>query len=379
MNTDDILWERLALYVSGQASATVRAEIERWAADDPANRAMLDSLQERWEAARAPAAESWDVNAAWARLSPRLATATDFTDERGDDADAGAVRDRGRVISIASRRPRRFSTILLPLAAVLVLAVGVTTIWRSRATTPETFGTLAATDAITTAVGERRTIDLPDGSQVVLGATSTVRFDATDQSARRVYLEGQALFRVTHDAARPFFVHAGGTVTEDLGTEFDIRAYPSEAEVRVAVIEGAVAVRRQGAASDTSALLRPRDVARIDSTGAAVVLHDQNVGRLLAWTRGELFFDDVTVVEVCEELERWYDIECQVTNASIAGRRYSGDLRVEALENVLQAIDLALPDVVIEREGRVVSFRPGAGAGRGGAVVPPRPRTEVGA
>ncbi|HEX7123135.1 MAG TPA: FecR domain-containing protein [Gemmatimonadaceae bacterium] len=375
MNSDDILWERLALYVSGEASATVRAEIERWAADDPANRAMLDSLQERWEAARAP--DTWDVNAAWARLSPRLATATDLADE--SPADANPARDRARVISIAQRRPRRFSSILLPLAAVLVLAVGVTTIWRSRTTTPETVGTLAATDAITTGVGERRTIDLPDGSQVVLGAASTVRFDA-DRSVRRVYLEGQALFRVTHDSARPFLVHAGGTVTEDLGTEFDIRAYPGEAEVRVAVIEGAVAVRRQGAANDTSALLRPRDVARIDATGAAVVLHDQNVGRLLAWTRGELFFDDATVVEVCEELERWYDIECQVTNSSIAGRRYSGDLRVEALENVLQAIDLALPDVVIERQGRSVSFRPGSGVGRGGTFVPPRPpRTEVGA
>jgi transmembrane sensor len=236
---------------------------------------------------------------------------------------------------------------------------------------------------VATAVGERRAVDLPDGSQVVLGAASKLGIDtAYGHGSRRVYLEGQALFRVTHDSTRPFVVHAAGTLAEDLGTEFDVRAYPGDSTVRVAVIEGAVSVRR-AQANDSATLLRPRDVARIDATGGAapVVLHDQDVERLVAWTAGELNFRDATLTEVARELERWFDVEVRVTSESIAGTSYTADrLSLESLDELLRVIDLSLPNVIVDRQGRLVTFSPGAGVGR---LVPPAPprssRVEAGA
>ncbi|HSA54772.1 MAG TPA: FecR domain-containing protein, partial [Gemmatimonadaceae bacterium] len=194
------------------------------------------------------------------------------------------------------------------------------------------------------------------------------------------YLEGQAYFRVTHDSARPFVVHAAGTLAEDLGTEFDVRAYPGDSVVRVAVVEGAVAVRSaQGA--DRVALLRPRDVARIGATdgGTPVVLHDQNVERLVTWTTGEIYFDNATVAEIAREIERWYDVEVRVTSEAVAGLRYNGSLQADSLDEGLRAIDLALPQLVIERQGRLVTFSPGSGVGR--SLVPARAsgRVEAGA
>src|SRR5690606_31883006 len=113
-----------------------RADIEQWAAADAANRALLDSLARRWTVARASA--SWDVDAAWARLQGNLRGAH-HAHAADDVAAADPARrrpDAGRVISIATRRPRRFSTWLLPIAAVVVLAVGVTTVWRSQNRVP---------------------------------------------------------------------------------------------------------------------------------------------------------------------------------------------------------------------------------------------------
>lgn len=376
--SEEIDWERLARYLSGEATPAERGEVERWAATDLENRALLDSLAGRWNAARSPG--TWDLDAAWSRLAPRLAEpgapvhATDGTDSN--------------VIPIGSRRPRWIPSRLVPLAAAAVLVAGVALVWQRIATGPRpdpAVATLAGSNGVTTTtVGERRTIDLPDGSQVVLGTASTLRVDtAFGRAARNVHLEGQAFFRVTHDSARPFVVHAAGTLAEDLGTEFDVRAYPGDGMVRIAVVEGAVAVRRaQGA--DSVALLRPRDVARIGAGdgGAPVVLHDQNVERLIAWTTGEPFFDDATVADVARELERWYDVEVRVTSEAVANLRYTGPLnmRADGLDEVLRVLDLALDErASIERQGRVVTFAPRSGVGR--SLVPPRSsgRVEAGA
>jgi ferric-dicitrate binding protein FerR (iron transport regulator) len=364
--TEEIDWERLARYVSGEATAAERGEIERWVAADPARQALVDSLAGRWQAARSP--ESWNVDRAWSQMSAKLAAT------RGVPADPVPLDS-------VRRRPARtgrpdWVTRLLPLAAAAVLVVGVALVWRRFApeTVPAT-ASLASITEVTTAIGERRTLDLPDGSRVVLGATSTLRVDtAYGRDSRHVHLTGQALFRVTHDSLRPFVVHAAGTLAEDLGTEFDVRAYPSDSIVRVAVVEGAVAVRRAEGA-DSAALLRPRDVARIAATGGAapVILHDQDVERLVAWTAGELNFRDARLSEVAVELERWFDVEVRVTSESIADLPYTVDrLSTESLDEVLRIIDLSLPQVTIERQGRIVTFSPGSGVGR---LPPPPPRS----
>ena len=70
-----------------------------------------------------------------------------------------------------------------------------------------------------------------------------------------------------------------------------------------------------------------------------------------------------------------------MTSQTIADKPYTGErLSLESLDELLTAIDLALPDVVIERRGRLVTFAPGAGVGRLVPPLPPRSsRVEAGA
>lgn len=369
--TDETDWELLARYAAGEATPAERAEVERWAVGSAERGALVESAIAGWNAARSPG--TFDVDAAWGRFSTRLG-------EERAAPDASTP-----VVDITSRRPqrheRRFATRLLPLAATIVAAVALGVFWRQRSVTPDHTPTTlrAAAAEYSTGVGERRTVDLPDGTQVVLGAASSLRLsESFGEGRREVTLEGQALFRVRHDSARPFLVRAAGTVSEDLGTEFDVRAYPGEAAVRVVVSEGVVGVRAEGA-SENAALLRPRDVARVGSTGAPVVLRDQPIERLLSWTNGELAFDDALLTDVCKELERWYDIECRITGDAVAKLHYTGSFRAEALDVVLGVIDASLPGARAERAGRVVTFRAGSGVGRV-PLEPARPsRVEAGA
>lgn len=365
--TDHFDWDRLARYVSGESGATERADIERWAASSDTNRAMLESVKRRWNVASEKA--TWNVDAAWSRLAPRLKD----------------VVAESSVIDLASRRPARPSWLqparygLVAAAAVLLIAVGV------RMASDDTIGgaeTMAlSASEMRTGAGEQRTIDLADGSQVVLGAASTLRLaDGFGTGTREVFLEGQAFLRVVHDSARPFIVNAGGTRTVDLGTAFEVRAYPNEV-VRVAVTEGMVEVRRDSGPAADSAVLQPGDVAEVPTTGETVVKRQQNVERLLGWTRGELIFDETPLSDAARDLERWFDVQVRFDDPALRALRWNAKPRIsDSLTTILELIETTFQSerVRVERNGNVITIR------RGTAVNPTanpvsRNRVEAGA
>lgn len=359
--TDAMDWDRLARFVSGEADHAERLAVEAWMAAAPGNRAAVDAVRRRWNAAAGPA--TWDVEGAWQRLQPRL-----------DHAAEPVVRALPRAGARSWARPSR----LIPLAAAAVLVLAVVLRSPDSGSDPAV-ATTAAGASFRTGVGERRSIDLPDGSQVVLGAASTLRLeDRYGERSRQVYLEGQAFVKVTHDAARPFVVIAGGTRTVDLGTAFEVRAYPSEA-IRVAVTEGSVEVRREDGDTAAVAVLRAGDVARLDAASGAEVQRQQDVQRLLGWTRGQLSFDDAPLSDVARELERWFDVECRIDSREVGNLHFSVDLRIgESLDEILTLVEYALlpHGVRAERVGRTVTFRTGAPVT---PAVRPARRAEVGA
>ena len=97
-------------------------------------------------------------------------------------------------------------------------------------------------DTYATRAGERRTITLSDGSQLVLDSRTEVRVRYS-RSERDVQLVGgQARFNVSKDASRPFVVHAGGQWVRAVGTAFNVDLLGDT--LAVTLIEGRVRVRR---------------------------------------------------------------------------------------------------------------------------------------
>lgn len=94
--------------------------------------------------------------------------------------------------------------------------------------------------AYATQIGEQRSITLEDGSSVELNSRSRIRVRFTDAERSVDLLEGQALFTVAKNPARPFIVATGDTRVRAVGTQFDV--YRKSAGTVVTVIEGRVAV-----------------------------------------------------------------------------------------------------------------------------------------
>ena len=344
MAVDEAEWEAVARLLAGESADDERRRVRGWLDARPADAAFVRAVE---RAVRpAPDAAEVDVDAALRRVHGRM-----------DGADVRPLRPRHATPAStstsmpAARRWRGGAA--LAAAAMLLVAVLV---WQA-ARGP------AATEAraIATAVGERDSLRLPDGSRVVLGPDSRLVVSSEFGAARReVELRGEAFFDVVHDDARPFVVRAGGAAVRDVGTAFAVRS--SEAGgVRVVVTEGAVLL---GAAADAAAngvLLHAGDRGVLGTDARVVVARGAVTDDDLAWTRGRLVFRDAPMAEVSAALRRWYGVELRVEDSALARRHLTADFAGEPVARVLDVLGLAL-GADVERRGDSVMVRPARGA-----------------
>ena len=367
-------WPLLARWLAGECGAAERAAVERWAAT-PSRRAELAALRAWWEQSAAlPSAAATD--AMWLRLSSRMHEADDAHSAGGRaapqpapppgvrDARGRRPRSRPRVLALvpgrSARSPWRRRATLAAVLSVAATAAGLAYAAQRRPAGADPVAPPPMREYVTKP-GQRATIDLVDGSRVTLGVASTLRvrpYGASAPGARELFLEGEAVFDVAHNERRPFLVHAGGAVTEDLGTRFGVRAYAGDGVVRVVVAEGQVALRAAAAPPGSGALLAAGDVGRIDSAGRALVEQGADTTAHLGWTGGRLVFRDATVAEVAAQLGRWYDVRVEVAPA-VAGRRVTVNMPAGSLTAVLRAVTVPLDTrFAYDREGRTVHVGP---------------------
>ncbi len=213
----------------------------------------------------------------------------------------------------------------------------------------------------TTGAGEERTVTLVDASRIELNARTRLRVIYSTHEREIQLLEGQALFRVAKDSARPFVVHSGVATVRAVGTQFDV--YRKDSGTTVTVLEGRVAVYSTARADQTTdgsepantgsnaasphplPTALPRDShpgsgspglstataspdsasnsSPFDPAGSAAIFlsageqltvsrggavaqvpHAANVSAVTAWTRGQLEFQETALAEVADEFSR---------------------------------------------------------------------------
>jgi transmembrane sensor len=214
------------------------------------------------------------------------------------------------------------------------------------------------------AVGAVDSLRLPDGTRVVLGPGSTLELAAGyGASSRAVSLRGQALFEVVHDAAHPFVVTAGSAELRDVGTVFTVESDQEDGEVRVAVTEGAVAIRRadRAAPADT---LEAGDRAIASAAGMVSVVRGGASADDLAWLEKRLVLRDAPLAEVTGDLRRWYGLELRIGDSALATRHLTATFDQDTRADVGRLLAAAL-GASVTQTGDTIWLRPTAGsAGR---------------
>lgn len=210
---------------------------------------------------------------------------------------------------------------------------------------------------IVTPQGSRTQLALPDGSMVWLNAGSKISYSqGFGYTVRLVRLIGEGYFEVAHDEKLPFSVESDNVRVKVLGTKFNFRDYPTDAEATVSLNEGSVSMSTSKNPGDDK-LLKPGQRATVDKRTGLIRVEDYEVANSRQWTNGRLLFDGEPLQEIVNTLERSYNVKITISDKNLLPLRFYGDfLRQEqTLSEVLDAL-ASTGKLRYEQEGKNVTL-----------------------
>ncbi|WP_116368376.1 FecR family protein [Parahaliea mediterranea] len=191
-----------------------------------------------------------------------------------------------------------------------------------------------------TALGERRTVTLEDGSQITLNTNTRLSAELGEAQRRVILQEGEAFFEVAPDAGRPFEVTAGSAQITVVGTAFNVlRRDARHSEITVS--EGVVRVTEADAPSARAAaseILHANQRLQASPEGFSASAA-ADVSAQLAWRRGELIAREMPLAQLARELERYQNMRIIVADPAVAALTVSGVFQLDQPLAVLDALE----------------------------------------
>lgn len=267
-------------------------------------------------------------------------------EELPDDPAFRAAADEAAITALAKlfpaetpkRNGRTIMVRLLQAAAVLVfICTTVLFVYKyaHRSPVPVTYALLQANK------GERKKITLPDGSIVTINANTQLRIPSDFGMQRReLFLTGEAVFDVTKDEARSFVVHSGNLQTVVLGTSFNMKAYPGEKSIQIAVITGKVRIEKKVDTSTTILTegLTTNQVLTYHTDDDSLVIGRGKADEIAAWQNNIFYFQQASIDEIAAVLERQYNINITLTGKVKRSCRYTLLLKNETFANAMKLL-----------------------------------------
>ncbi len=191
--------------------------------------------------------------------------------------------------------------------------------------------------------GKRSSIGLSDGTKVWLNSGSKLVFPAAfTQDKREVYLEGEAIFEVTHDKAHPFIVKVGEQDIEVLGTVFNVSNYQDDDVIYTVLKSGSIKLnynKTNVKSHQGSLTIEPNTLAVYDRNDKNIKTQKVEVEKYFSWRDGIFIFKNDSMESIMKKVSRYYNIEIVINNKELANTTFSGYLDVkDNVENVVKII-----------------------------------------
>jgi transmembrane sensor len=243
-----------------------------------------------------------------------------------------------------SRRPLIFK---FAAAAMVVAAIVASSVYLSQ----------PSMRTYATAVGERQTITLTDGSTIALNTNSVLKLSANANARMAVLERGEAFFQIQHDAQRPFIVTAAGHRITDLGTKFIVREETDA--LKVTLIEGRARIETSGnAAKHRAADLRPGET--VIASADALKTTMRPVTKLkneASWQRGVLVFENATLADAARELNRYNTQKLVIADASVAKLTFDATIPTNGIQTFTRVAQQVFGLRIERRDGEVIVSR----------------------
>nr|WP_255578220.1 FecR family protein [Chitinophaga sp. sic0106] len=238
---------------------------------------------------------------------------------------------------------------MVAAAAAAVLVVGITAYFQ------------LADKKVHTEYGKLASIMLPDSSEVLLNANSTISYKKNWENGqpREIWLNGEAYFEVRHlkqdslpvSPSERFIVHTKHLDVEVLGTVFNVKERRGVTEVGLR--SGAVQLKsHQG----QQLLLQPGDVARFTETTQQLQRTTEEVNTVSAWKNKQLIMNNMTVQQITQLLEDTYGYQSTITDSTILNKKIQGDITVNNEDDIIFILSGILK-MNIEKKDHMLIFK----------------------
>jgi transmembrane sensor len=266
---------RIGRYLSGEMTVHEREGFEHEMAQDQALKLLVDGNKRLWQLSSTEDSDNWDVDAAWSRFSKRTHQTTEKT----------------------QNPTRRIALWAIAASAVLLISVyGL-------------FFKSGSPVVYTYQEGIVEPITLEDGSKIFLNKNAEVTVSPFTNSKRKVALKGEAFFEVASDPTRSFIVNCGETVTEVVGTSFNIRQ--STNETFILVTSGKV-IFSPADGSQAAAALTAGEAAVFKNGKVELIANPSP--NISAWRTNDLRFVKMPLSSAIEDISNYFNQDILIEN-----------------------------------------------------------------
>jgi transmembrane sensor len=335
MNNDDIKF-LLVKYITNQASEAEAKEVKHWIGLHPENELYFVELYEAWQNLLYTKPETIDTEKAYQQFL------------------AKTITPQKQPVSMW-----RFAKVAAVVCFFLLSALWL--IYHRS-------GTVQKGNQVVAQNGAVKKIILSDGTTIWLNAGSTIKYDAGfGKTNRSIYLEGEAFFDIGHNNSKhlPFLVNTKKYTIRDIGTKFNLKAYPNDPFFETTVVKGEVAVESNadnGTHEANRIYVKPSQVLKIfyrpekaDSKELISMSNTYNEVQVSqvdsakidvydGWKDDLLVFDGNTLGDIAHVLERRYNVTINIDSQELKDIRYSGCFKnVPDIDKVLHLIKQNTP------------------------------------
>ena len=228
-------------------------------------------------------------------------------------------------------------------AAAIILLAAASWLWVD----------LSGKSSIKTAYGQVTRQQLPDGSEVILNANSSISYSEgwENGNEREVWIKGEAFFKVAKTSNKSrFIVHTDQLDVVVTGTQFNVVSRREKSSVMLT--EGSVLIRTK---DGMETRMSPGDF--VELTNSQLERKAVKEETVIAWTDKKLFFDNTPLSEAVEKIKEHYGVDITIADESLAATPISGIVPNDNLDVLLSALE-ALEFKVIRKDGRIIITNP---------------------
>jgi ferric-dicitrate binding protein FerR (iron transport regulator) len=209
--------------------------------------------------------------------------------------------------------------------------------------------------------GTIRTIMLPDSSTVILNANSKISFttDWESQSAREVWLDGEAFFKVSKkkvkNESKKFIVHTRDLQVEVLGTEFNVSKRGSK--TKVILNSGKIKLDLATTAQPNGLIMEPGELVEYSDKKDKLLKKRVNPKIYSSWIENKWILDHTPLHEVAQRIEETYGIDVLLKDENIGIIKVVGVVPTSDLDKLLQVLSATLDLKITSTNNKVIISR----------------------